>query len=134
MKHICVFCERHLEQVGPDDKTDHPGQSHGGGQVRFTFGYGSTKYDSLVHRDPVTGPPYHQVELIPGKKSSIGTLIGSEPNRDILDDPKSTRDIKLACCSHIIGDVCDDCFTAKARLLTGWEQNKDTQKLDLLVE
>jgi len=43
MKHACVLCDKDLEPVNPDKPEAL--QPYEGGEIRFVFAYGSTKFD-----------------------------------------------------------------------------------------
>ena len=42
----CIFCNKQLESSFPDNL---PYQPYMGGEVQFTFGYGSCKFDLMKH-------------------------------------------------------------------------------------
>lgn len=41
----CVFCDKNLENAYYEDNDYQP---HAGGYVKFTFGYGSCKFDNAI--------------------------------------------------------------------------------------
>jgi hypothetical protein len=48
----CVFCGKDLESAVDNWETMQP---HGGGEVRFVFAYGSTKFDNAINRTEFSG-------------------------------------------------------------------------------
>lgn len=130
--HKCFLCEKVLESVNPDTESfGCPGQSWGGGEARLSFAFGS-RYDYIGFREPIRGGPVTKIKLDEnGPEFDYQDIIGHKPRIETLTD--EPRAIRLASCSHIIADICDECYEAKCHLFKGYEKGED-DNLKLLVD